>query len=424
MCRLKAEGLVDSLADQKEAEEAKQGRIEFNFPLFTIRTQMFSGVFDRLGSLRASRLISWVALVIVPVVAAIGLYLLCSNLFTLLWTPVAREASREMGLESYLLLPGINPILPILYGWLAIVCAIVVHEGAHGIIARNRGLKVKSSGLLFFLVIPIGAFVDVDEEQIAKAKPRDSLRVMAAGVAVNIVVALVCVIAVLLIVNGLTPVADGVYISDVTEGMPAEAAGLLPEDVLVSVDNMPIGSLEKLQAVLETKNSGDIVQVTVARGTDWKERFSTSVNLTVSTEEDEEKTVMGVYAGDLMTGERLTFYRTLTPETFALYLIPPSMAPGLVPFSDSLIPFYTHGLGAQWHVYANIFFWLWFVNVNVAVFNALPIYPLDGGRILDISLKSVLGRRVSEKTISRITVAVTGTLVWILLMIVLIPFIM
>jgi membrane-associated protease RseP (regulator of RpoE activity) len=247
---------------------------------------------------------------------------------------------------------------------------------------------------------------------------------MAAGVAVNIVVALVCVIAVLLIVNGLTPVADGVYISDVTEGMPAEAAGLLPEDVLVSVDNMPIGSLEKLQAVLETKNSGDIVQVTVARGTDWKERFSTSVNLTVSTEEDEEKTVMGVYAGDLMTGERLTFYRTLTPETFALYLIPPSMAPGLVPFSDSLIPFYTHGLGAQWHVYANIFFWLWFVNVNVAVFNALPIYPLDGGRILDISLKSVLGRRVSEKTISRITVAVTGTLVWILLMIVLIPFIM
>jgi hypothetical protein len=206
--------------------------------------------------------------------------------------------------------------------------------------------------------------------------------------------------------------------------MPAEAAGLLPEDVLVSVDNMPIGSLEKLQAVLETKNSGDIVQVTVARGTDWKERFSTSVNLTVSTEEDEEKTVMGVYAGDLMTGERLTFYRTLTPETFALYLIPPSMAPGLVPFSDSLIPFYTHGLGAQWHVYANIFFWLWFVNVNVAVFNALPIYPLDGGRILDISLKSVLGRRVSEKTISRITVAVTGTLVWILLMIVLIPFIM
>ncbi|MGD9131604.1 MAG: site-2 protease family protein [Candidatus Bathyarchaeota archaeon] len=415
---------MDSLADHEvEAEEAKQGRIEFNFPLLTVRTKTFSGVFDRLGSLRASRLISWVALVIVPVVAAIGLYLLCSNLFTLLWTPAAREAVGEMSPTSYLLLPGINPFLPILYGWLAIVCAIVVHEGAHGIIARNRGLKVNSSGLLFFLVIPIGAFVDVDEEQLAKAKHRDSLRVMAAGVAGNVVVALVCLLAVLLIVNGLTPVVDGVYISGVTEGMPAEAAGLLPEDVFVSIDNVPIDSLEKLQAVLEDKNSGDTVQVAVARGTNWEERFSTSINLTESTE-DEEKAVMGVLVGDLLTEARLTYYRTVTLETLTLYMAPPALVPGLVPFSDSLIPFYTHAMGAQWHVYANIFFWLWFVNVNVAVFNALPIYPLDGGRIFNITLKSALGRRVSEKTISRITVAVTATIIWILLMIVIIPFIL
>jgi len=412
---------VNSLTDQKaETEEKEPGRIEFNFPLLTIRTKIFGGVFDRLGSLRASRLISWLALIIVPIVAAIGLYLLCSNLITLLWTPVAREAIGEMGPASYLLLPGINPFLPILYGWLAIICAIVVHEGAHGIIARNRGLNVKSSGLLFFLVIPIGAFVDVDEDQIAKAKAKDSLRVMAAGVGGNVVVAVACLLAVLLIVNGLTPVVDGVYISDVTEGMPAEAAGLLPEDVFVSVDNMQIGSLEELQALFEDKNSGDIVQVTVARGTKWEERFSTSMSLT----ESEGRAVMGVSVGDLMTEERLRSYQQLNPETFSLYMLPPSLVPGLVPFSDSLTPFYTHGLGAQWHVYANIFFWLWFVNVNVAVFNALPIYPLDGGRMFNISLKSVLGQRVSEKTISRITFAVTATLIWVLLMIVLIPFIM
>jgi len=410
---------VDSLTGQEvEAEEAKQGRIEFNFPLLTIRTQMFSGVFDRLGSLRASRWVSWVALVIVPVVAGIGLYLLCSSLFTLLWTPVARDVTRELGPASYLLLPGINPILPILYGWLAIVCAIVVHEGAHGIIARNRGLKVNSSGLLFFLVIPIGAFVDVDEEQLAKAKHRDSLRVMAAGVAGNVVVAIVCLLAVLLIVNGLTPVVDGVYIYSVREGMPAEEAGLLPGDVFVSVDNMEIGSYADLNTYLEDKNPGDIVQVTVSRGENWEEHFSTSITLT----EFENKSFMGVSLFDPM--EPLTYYRTLTPESVYVYMLPPSLYPGLVPFSDLLIPFYTHGLGAQWHVYANIFFWLWFVNVYVAVFNALPIYPLDGGRILNITLKSILGRRVSEKTISRITFAVTATLIWILLMIVLIPFIM
>jgi len=401
-------------------EEDRQGRIEFNFPLLTIRTQMFSGVFDKLGSLRASRLISWFALFVVPVVAGIGLYLICNSLFTLLWTPVARDVTRELGPGSYLLLPGINPLLPILYGWLAIVCAIVVHEGAHGIIARNRGLNVKSSGLLFFLIIPVGAFVDVDEEQLAKAKSKDSLRVMAAGVGANIVVAIICILAVLLIVNGLTPVIDGVYIYDVMDGMPAEAAGLLPEDVFVSMDNREIGSYEELKALFEDKNPGDIVQVTVARGEMWKDRFSTSITLT----ESDDRAVMGVTIGDLMIEERLSFYQTLTPETFSIYMLPPSLAPGLVPFSDSLIPFYTHGLGAQWHVFANFFFWLWFVNVNVAVFNALPIYPLDGGRIFDISLKSLLGRRVSERTISRITLAVTVALIWVLIMIIVIPFIM
>ncbi len=409
------------MTDQKvEAEEVtEQGRIKLNFPMLTVGTQIFTGVFDRLGSLRASRLISWVALSIVPIVAGIGLYLIGSSLFTLLWIPAARDITRELSPGAYLLLPGINPFLPILYGWIAIIGAIAVHEGAHGIIARNRGFKVKSSGLLFFLVIPIGAFVDVDEQQLAKAKAKDSLRVMAAGVGGNIIVAVVCLLGVLVIVSGLTPVIDGVYIFDVTEGMPAEDAGLLVGDVFVSVENIEVGNYEEFRTVLEDKNPGDILQVTVARGDMWANQFSTSVNLT----EFEGRAFMGVRLGDLMTEERLRFYQTLTPETLWAYLVPPALAPGLVPFSDSLANFYTHELGIHWQALANVLFWLWFVNVNVAVFNALPIYPLDGGRMFNITLKSILGRRLDEKTVSRITFAVTGTLILVLLMIAVIPFI-
>jgi len=171
----------------------------------------------------------------------------------------------------------------------------VVHEGAHGVIARSLGLNVKSSGLLFLLFLPVCAFVDVDEEQIAKAKPKDSLRVMAAGVGGNIVVAVMCIVCVLVIVSGLTPVIDGLYVYDIIEGMPAEEAGLLAEDVFVSMDTVEIDSYEDLKTFLADKNPGDVILVTVARGAMWKDLFSTSVTLT----EPEAQPAIGVTLGDL-----------------------------------------------------------------------------------------------------------------------------
>jgi len=411
---------VDSLTGQEvEAGDAGRRRVEFKFPILTVRTQLFTGVFDKLGSLRASRLVSWAALVIVPAVAGIGLYLICNSLIVLLLNPAASDAIRELGPGAYLLLPGINPVLPFLYGWFAIICAIAIHEGAHGIAARNLGLKVNSSGLLFFLLIPIGAFVDVDEEQLKKAKSKVSSRILAAGVGGNIAVAAICLIGVLVIVGGLAPIIDGAYVYNVVPGMPAEVAGLLPKDVIVSVENVRINSTMDLRAFLENKTSGDIVQVTVARGEMWKDQFSTFVNLTVS----ENRTVMGVSLGDLMTEARLRNYQTLTLDRLSMYLVPPALAPGLVPFSDSLASFYSHWLGTQWHVLANVLYWLWFVNVNIAVFNALPIYPLDGGRMFNIVLKSLMGEKRREKLIYRTTLAVTATLICVLLMTVLIPFI-
>jgi len=407
------------LTGQKpEKKKDERRRVEFSFPIITVRTQVFSGVFDRLGALRVSRWISWGSLFLVPFVAGIGLYLLISSLLNLLWNPAAGEAAREAGLAAYLLLPGVNPFLPLLYGWFAIVCAIAIHEGAHGITARSWGLKVNSSGLLFLLFIPIGAFVDVDEEQLKKASASVSSRVMAAGVGANVVVAVACLIGVLVLVAGLTPVIDGVYISNVQEGLPAEAAGLLPNDVLVSVDRVTVDRIADLNIILEDKNPGDVVEVTVARGDKWQDRFSTVVNLT----RFENRTIMGINAGNLLLKERLRNYQNVTLQVLPLYLIPPSLASGSVPFSDFLAPFYTHSLGQGWHVLANLLFWVWFVNVNLAVFNALPIYPLDGGRMFNIALKRVIHRKGGEKLISAITIAATATVVFVLLMIILIPF--
>lgn len=412
--------LVNSLTDERaEAKEEEQRRVEFSFPFLMVRTKLFGGVFDRLGRLRVSRFASWFSLAIVPVVGAIGLFLILFGLFALLWNPAAGDFAREVGLGGVILLPGITPYLPFLYGWFGFVVTILVHEGAHGVAARSLGLRVKSSGLLFLLFVPIGAFVDVDEEQIKKAKARVSSRVMAAGVGSNVVVAVVCLIGVLLIVGGLAPVIDGAYISVVNQGSPAEASGLLPKDVFVSIDGVRINQTADLTAILGNKTSGETVNVTVARGDMWRNRFSTVVNLTAS----ENRTVMGVSVGDLQTEERLRNYENVTLERLSMYLVPPVLAPGLVPFSDDLSAYYTSPLGPQWPVFANTLFWLWFINVNVAVFNALPIYPLDGGRMFNIALKSFLRGKEREKLISTLTWGVTAALVVVLMLTIIIPFI-
>ncbi len=401
-----------------EGKTEEQRRIEFSFPLLTIRTKLFGGVFDRLGKLRFSRYASWFSLAIVPIFAAIGLFLILSSLVALLWNPAAGEFARQVGVGGLLLLPGLNPYLPLLYGWFGIFVAIIIHEGAHGVVARSLGLEVKSSGLLFLLFIPIGAFVDVDEEQLKKAPGRVSSQVMAAGVGGNLVVAAVCLIGVLLIVGSLVPVIDGVQISEVTPGLPAQAAGLLPKDVLVTIDGVKINQTADLTSILGNKTAGATVQVTVARGDMFKDRFSAVVNLTRS----DNRTVMGVTVGDLQTEARLKNYENVTLDRIIMYIIPPAIAPGLAPFSDALVGFYSSPLGPQWSVFANTFFWVWFVSVNVAIFNALPIYPLDGGRMFNIGLKGAFRGKEREKLVSNLTTGVTAALIIVLLLTVIIPF--
>jgi membrane-associated protease RseP (regulator of RpoE activity) len=403
----------------QQQPEAEEKRVSFSFPLLILRTKRFSGVFDRLGRIRGIKYVSWLFLLFVPFVAAIGLYLLVNSLIATLTNPVVGQVARELGPGSVLLLPGINPMLPIVYGWIAIVVAIVIHEGAHGVIARNVDLRVKSSGLLFFLIIPIGAFVDVDEEQIKTARARRSLKVMAGGVGGNVIVGAICLVSLMLIVGTMVPIADGVYIGEATDGMPAQAAGLQANDLLVSIDNTTIVNSTQLRDFLDNKTAGDLVEVTVARGADFQTFYTATVNLTIS----DNRTVLGVMAGDLMTHERLANYNSFSLDKLSLYIVPPTLASGIVPYSDALAPFYESPVPG-WQILTNALFWIWFVNFNVAIFNALPLYPLDGGRIFDITLKRYAGKRLSEKAIHRVTVGVSLTCVAIVALGLVLPYLL
>jgi membrane-associated protease RseP (regulator of RpoE activity) len=83
------------------------------------------------------------------------------------------------------LLPGIN--LPLFEGIIALAIVMIVHEGGHAVLSRIAKIRVLSSGLVLFGVIPIGAFVEPDEKEMVKVEAYKQTRVLIAGPAANFI---------------------------------------------------------------------------------------------------------------------------------------------------------------------------------------------------------------------------------------------
>src|SRR5439155_1593328 len=82
--------------------------------------------------------------------------------------------------ETLLGLPGINPIIPLGYGILGLAVAIILHEFSHGILSRVANIKIRSLGLIF-LIFPIGAFVEPDEDELRALPRREAGRLYVDG---------------------------------------------------------------------------------------------------------------------------------------------------------------------------------------------------------------------------------------------------
>lgn len=84
-----------------------------------------------------------------------------------------------------LLLPGVN--LPLFEGIIALTIVMIMHEGAHAVLARIAKIPIQSSGIVLFGIIPVGAFVEPDEEKLAKTDDRRQTRVLVAGCTSNLI---------------------------------------------------------------------------------------------------------------------------------------------------------------------------------------------------------------------------------------------
>lgn len=195
-----------------------------------------------------------------PLITALAIFLIVSSLILTFSNSGVRESARDIGPTSNLLIPGINPYLPLSYGWIALVITVIIHEAGHGIIARVYNIKVESTGILLLGIIPIGAFVNIDREELEKTSIKIKSAILTAGPLNNMIFALISLFALLFIVNSLYPLHMlgpahlGVKVLSVNPGSIAESVGVTKDSVIDSIAGQKIQNIQNLSSISKVKS--------------------------------------------------------------------------------------------------------------------------------------------------------------------------
>ena len=322
--------------------------------------------------------------------------------------------------QQILVLPGLNPIIPLWYGIFALAVAIIVHEFSHGILARRVKIKLKSLGVLLFIV-PIGAFVEPDEKQMEKINRRDRARIFSAGLTTNIILALICAaIFSWGFMASLQPVKDGILVLNVTEGAPAEEAGIESGMILTEVEyidqngtmveHVDIKTKTDFVKFMDVRSSNDMINITAY----FEHRTIQFNNITLADQynytnraEDRGKGFLGIgsrgvgefkeslahpvmSAGDDVDERRLNIMQ--------YFFLPMDLKSNLLPFHSPVTEAYEvtgplAGLpNSVFWVLSNTFYYLFWINILLGIFNAIPAIPLDGGYVFKDGMNAVLSR--------------------------------
>lgn len=162
------------------------------------------------------------------------------------------------------LVPGYT--IPFWYGIIGLISVLVVHELAHGIIATAERISIKSLGVALVGVLPVGAFVEPDEDELKNSSWLSQLRVYSAGSAANLLVAFLVTLAIPFYISAVFETSGGgVQIIDVVEGSPASQV-LEKGMVIKKIQDEAIDTIEDFYRVVMELRPGERISIVTDRG--------------------------------------------------------------------------------------------------------------------------------------------------------------
>jgi len=383
--------------------------------------------FDYIAKTRIAKAYARANTYLMPVITAIAILLIIGGISTLITNVSLREDVRAIGPRGNFLIPILNPLLPITYTLVALVISVFIHEAGHGVVARVYGIKVESTGIAFVLFVPIGAFVNLDKTGLEKATLKEKSAVLTAGPLNNMILAAVSMALLFILISTLTPIPtqdtekSGLQIISVTDGSLADNIGLTRGSSILTIAQTEVRSQEDLSRVLRS-NIGKQFQIV------WTDREGkqTTDTLSIPADADPTKPILGVVALPIDPNVTLELYKSQFAFTFDINrpvpMLPlPTLSGQFIPFSDTMAPKYNSSIfGPTFPIIANTLFWLWFINFNLGIFNALPIAFLDGGQLYGSLIESRSG--IDKNRLKQISSAVSIIMVIIIIMTFILPY--
>ncbi|MDO9323581.1 MAG: site-2 protease family protein [Methanoregula sp.] len=398
--------------------------IVFYGPIMAIRTDRVK-FFDKFTAFRTFFRIYGTAGVIAVIIVSvfITVMLFISVRYTLMFQP---EPTGIYKPQNLLLIPGLNEYVPSTFAvWLAFIITIVVHEFGHAILCRVENIKVKTMGALI-AVIPIGFFVEPDEEELEKMTGMPKVRMFGAGITNNLVVGFACFMLLIFCMGFVTPLASPV-IYGIYKDYPAEKAGILPGSLVTAINGVPVTSRGEISYLLNTTKPGETLTLTTV-----KDKMMTDYPLTLAAWPAEytgfSSGFMGVqyYDGNTI---KSAIGGMLSPFGFFQFLIIPFANDTSIQFLRILafdtpetsyyqVPFY-----GFWDL-IHLLFWCAWINLNVGIFNAIPMIPLDGGYIFKEGVDRLLDRRGLLKYSGTVTSIVSSLMLVVLVSLIALPYLL